>query len=1217
MQNLPTDNILLESFTSLGMSCIENSGPYYEDDATIIIQVGNQVVRHSLDASECTYLLTGKDLAISSRNIEVTAFSVSNDGRFLGIAFKKEKDSSILYIYSLPHKTPYMRISSENALSLPFVTFHSTHKIGACLLNEIRKQYLLLFNLNTRQEIKRCLLPANFSTIQFNPKTMNLILFSPKYIAHYQYQTNSVTQINIPNYSNFSGFVYSKNEEDISILSSGRDLLFLSNFTLKHTITIPLQSSICHLSSFAHGLLAFLENSSIILIQHNPGVKEISQIFKIGPTVKYNIPFPVIWTTFSPSGHQVLCNVDHRELILLNVREFESNNDNIIIYPNIISHKGPVGSISVCANNPLLASCGSEDKTVIVWDYSKQQSILHLVFSEQLTDVTFHPSGDLLAAASTEKLYLYSVTVESLVLRTSWPLFNCLSIQFSNGGHFLVAASHIITFINPYTHEILATLRNHSGLINCISFSPDDKRLVSCGSDGIINEWNAVKQSNDWSQTIPKHDFSSAVITDRGTIIACNKDHTLHHCYTNMHQIRLSESGFSFSSLLFVSPSCLIAGDTYGGISIIPFPFLLPVQYQSEYEGLMQLEFCDPRDVKRSENKKIPFSLGQTYETHCGEIRKMCVSLDGKVFFSCSSDSSICVFNVLSSNQSYNPSSTPILRCEIPHQQFFLVLSSRFEELEHQAEKLKKEIHSQAEHFKHETLLSISAHQKNITELIASQTEKKQALDNQIKEYNESMNESTIKAAIIFQNMEAAHLKEAKALTNLYEQKLDIERQKCETVQKEVEDMKCSYEERIYLLKQQYKDSLKELSSKIENEQNSLDMSFNSTKSKIEISEKKHEQEAVDLELQFERDRMEIQLQYITKIRSLQQQKKELDEKCQKLSIATQQQDEILARLRTNLNDAKVEKEALDKILQAQAHQEECKKSELKDRDETLLRQAERLEQLQRSNAELENFKGMMNFRLKEMEKELQPQQDKIIKYSSELDGNSEEIRSIQRSTKANKRTMKDKLHQIEVLKHKLQLQNSSLNKKKKIIKMFRNDLIDGIKIRQVDPSILLKDLYDKYVVKQNLEQSLKDTTETIDANTRTRRHLQQSVMLLQRQSQQQQQISQKHWSAKSNENSTLLIDYNELMKENKQLRKRLDLINSDIEMMETNLKKAQQQSQEQSFKRKRMAQTALGIRKKKIVGEWVSQKAQNTGAHSNVKVVDSRGRYLHSSGKM
>jgi hypothetical protein len=56
--------------------------------------------------------------------------------------------------------------------------------------------------------------------------------------------------------------------------------------------------------------------------------------------------------------------------------------------------------------------------------------------------------------------------------------------------------------------------------------------------------------------------------------------------------------------------------------------------------------------------------------------------------------------------------------------------------------------------------------------------------------------------------METAHMEEAKALTNLYEQKLAFERAKCEAIRKELEDMKCSYEERIYLLRQQYNSSL-------------------------------------------------------------------------------------------------------------------------------------------------------------------------------------------------------------------------------------------------------------------------------------------------------------------------------------------------------------------------------------------------------------------------
>jgi WD40 repeat protein len=353
----------------------------------------------------------------------------------------------------------------------------------------------------------------------------------------------------VANYSKFIGFTYSLLDPTITCAASGRDLLFFQNFLLHHTLTIADEGDVVFLFAFAHGFIVGTSSNRISFIQHVPGFRELAKSFQQRTTLSYGIEHPLVWAACSPSGHQMICNVDNRQLLILNTREFESNTENSIVNPNITSHKGSVASISSCAYKPMFVSCGAEDRTVIVWDYSKQSSMLHCEFAEDLTDVSFHPSGDLLAVASSEKLYLLAATADSLVHRAQWPLFNCLSIEFSNGGHFLVAASHIITFINPYTQEIIATLRGHSGLIHSVAWSPDDNRLVSSGSDGNVIEWNAVNQQQSWNVTIPKCDFTCSVITGRGTVIACSQSESVYHLFAGRHHSRVSEERIGFSSI--------------------------------------------------------------------------------------------------------------------------------------------------------------------------------------------------------------------------------------------------------------------------------------------------------------------------------------------------------------------------------------------------------------------------------------------------------------------------------------------------------------------------------------------------------------------------------------------------------------------------------------------------------------------------------------------
>jgi predicted RNase H-like nuclease (RuvC/YqgF family) len=122
--------------------------------------------------------------------------------------------------------------------------------------------------------------------------------------------------------------------------------------------------------------------------------------------------------------------------------------------------------------------------------------------------------------------------------------------------------------------------------------------------------------------------------------------------------------------------------------------------------------------------------------------------------------------------------------------------------------------------------------------------------------------------------------------------------------------------------------------------------------------------------------------------------------------------------------------------------------------------------------------------------------------------------------------------------------------------------------------------------------------------------------MLLQRQTHQQQDITAKHFTTKSAENSLFLTDLNHLQKENRTLRKRLENAKSDVEMLESNLKRVRQAQREQQLKQARAARSALGPPEHhNVIGDWVKEKSR-TAALKAGSVVDSRGKYLHSGAK-
>jgi chromosome segregation ATPase len=282
-------------------------------------------------------------------------------------------------------------------------------------------------------------------------------------------------------------------------------------------------------------------------------------------------------------------------------------------------------------------------------------------------------------------------------------------------------------------------------------------------------------------------------------------------------------------------------------------------------------------------------------------------------------------------NQQFPSSKAPILRCDIPKQQFFLVSHSRFDELQHAIKQLKKDIEKQRVNYEASTVEFLQAHQKNVLQFTEQHKEKKAKLNQQLENLRQAMDGSTIKATLIYQNMETAHLEEAKALTNLYEQKLALERAKCEGIRKELEDMKCSYEERIYLLRQQYNSFLQEFSDKVNREQNQLTQTFVTTKTRIQDNQDAQDRALTELELEFDHDKMRINLDYHNQLAALAKQLKELTQKKEKLQADTQRQESGIAKLKAELGRLNEKRNELDKEINSLQHTVECRTSELND----------------------------------------------------------------------------------------------------------------------------------------------------------------------------------------------------------------------------------------------------------------------------------------------
>jgi WD40 repeat protein len=160
-------------------------------------------------------------------------------------------------------------------------------------------------------------------------------------------------------------------------------------------------------------------------------------------------------------------------------------------------HIGAIVAIATCPRKPLLATCGGQDRTLLVWNLAKRSVVASERLTEPVNSCSFHPSGDLLAVGTSDKLVLYSLTFDQLVLRQKWESLSCTCVSFSNGGHLLAAWSLVIKVIATYGAKTVGSLRGHSLSVKSIAWAANDAFFISSGLDGNVFKWSA----RHWDRT--------------------------------------------------------------------------------------------------------------------------------------------------------------------------------------------------------------------------------------------------------------------------------------------------------------------------------------------------------------------------------------------------------------------------------------------------------------------------------------------------------------------------------------------------------------------------------------------------------------------------------------------------------------------------------------------------------------------------------------------
>ena len=1104
----------LEPVSALGVNLLENGTVHWNASREFFYPVGEHIRHYHLETNQTQFLFPERFGMNCAEVIKLIDVAVTGNGQFIAISEIYRPNTGILSIYDTESQVAHVHLRHDQCAKFTSLSFSSDGTIIAALgIGKDGKENRAVVWKLGRQVVLIAifLVPPTVSGLAIDPEDANrMVLYGPNLLASVQYRTVDKQLKTISEAGGFENFTFVPSVPGMFLASSGNTLHAVINDEVMTTVT-PVPGHIDLLKAAKHNVFVISENK----IHMFKATAAAPYIAPVGP-LDLNITGI---TEFSPSPDGDLAVVFHDEsyvgLLDINVGlkvirqqeearkgdEVKLNKEEQAEYSQLMQaqinlandlqqgffdksemqqfigvfsplpiryHTGSIVAIATCPRKPLLATCGGQDRTILVWNLARRCVMASAKLSEPVNSVSFHPSGDLLAVGTSERLLLYSLTFDSLVLRSKWESLSCTCVSFSNGGHLLAAGSLIIRVITTYSGRIVTSLRGHNLSVKSIAWAPNDAFFVSSGLDGNIFKWPAKTWDRELMLSLPsqcingvlssytaRDDDSNTAIQNYNVLIATSNNSIYD---LGLKVERIPKKALNLTCLSLPVPFSLISGDTRGNLQVIPYP-LLPA------------------------GETIPFHIGTEVAVHTACVHCIVSSADGQTLFTASEDGSVFVFNIVQPHQIVV--AAPATMAVSREEQNFLIERDSFDERQDMLARLREMMNLHRSQFQCAKTKLSEQHSREI----AQQKNKWQmtlcSLKKQIYALTNKKVEQENKAIALITEADGMHSTKISSVKSLYESKLAELTEKAAHFMKEKIRIQCQYEEKIHAMTEDFKSKL-------------LD--------RREAAQKQLELQAVDNADAEKEFKQTERLQKEERLVLMNEHEMEMDEVRKKFEQQIAELNNKIERVRSDLvakqdlYEGNVESKASYKEAIARTHQEKQElfkeqqhyaekinvlKNELLARGERVATQTNELMALKSKNEELQKWRTVMDYRLGQMKMKTEPKNKTIDDLHRQISTNETRLRAMKVTSAKDAADLDEMESEINSLYNEVVRVDNMTSKCEATIKTFKNR-IHSI-YTEVEPenwAAEIRKVHNQYVTSRQIDgedQSLAETLTEFD----------------------------------------------------------------------------------------------------------------------------------------
>jgi WD40 repeat protein len=771
-------------------------------------------------------------------------------------------------------------------------------------------------------------------------------------------------------------------------------------------------------------------------------------------------------------------------------------------------HSGAIWGMDVCTRKPLVVTCGV-DKSVRVWNYIDKKLELCKFFNEEAYSVAFHPSGFHLIIGFSDKLRLMNLLMEDMRMYKDIPIKQCRECRFSNGGQYFAAVSaNFIHVYKTYTCELIETLRGHNGKVRSVAWTADDSMLVSTGMDGAVYEYNvlrAIRAGNDF--VLKGTGFSCVIVytdpsTGGNTMYAVGNDKSLREVCNGQEQRKVE------------------AGTTLGQIVL------------SNSAKALFAAVAEPDAPAAIRCYKFPFTNdGQcvTFQAHSLPATRIRITFDDFYLFSCSEDGCLFIFDVRKKD---NVRSKREKENVLPHADEILVTRTFLEEkqaalleLETQVEELSNQIDFQIRH-------RDTYHKEEMVELEEKYTHEIEQERMKYELLREEKNDAEMESEESMKSLVELHAKQTQELEASFQHKMMIEVDRYQKLAAEREKAHASWQKEFTEMMEDHKRKVEKFQDEFQDTQGKEKHAIERIKEEKTLAERVHAETMDQLEKDTDQEIEELKEEKETALKKENAKKVELRGKSgihkRESEEAKKDMMKLDDRLRGLQEEARKKQEKIEQLKEENARDT----AEIDKRELIIEQREQKIYALKKQNQELEKFKFVLDYKIKELKMQIEPRNAQIAEMNRQIHEMDEELEEYHKKNKQLQVNIEQLQNKQRTLQEEVVTQRKKMSDCHTIIKRFKTDLHECVEFIQ-EPKQLrdhLTNLYKKYVPKGVQKHEL-DSDIQREYN-RQRDYLQKSVESLKRKLLKDSDVHRRDNTCALQENVALIREINELRRD-------------------------------------------------------------------------------------